>query len=81
MPPVIVSPATKVPFTSDTIAKPCLTALALENEVTLAAVVPSAWNNSNVVVPLVFLTVNISSVVTATELDVVTIPIVALFES
>ena len=40
--------------------------LALENEVTLA-VVPSELNNSNVVVPLVFLTVNISSVVTATE--------------
>ena len=48
VPPVIVSPGTKVPLTSDTIARPCA-AVAEVNAVTFTGVVPSAANNSKVV--------------------------------
>ena len=48
VPPVIVSPGTKVPVTSDTIATPC-TAVADVNAVIFTAVVPSVEYNSKVV--------------------------------
>ena len=48
VPPVIVSPGTKVPVTSDTIATPCA-AVADVNAVIFTEVVPSAEYNSKVV--------------------------------
>ena len=48
VPPVIVSPGTKVPVTSDTIATPCA-AVAAVNAVIFTEVVPSAAYNSKVV--------------------------------
>jgi len=48
VPPVIVSPGTKVPLTLDTIATPCC-AVADVKAVVFIAVIPSAAYNSKVV--------------------------------